>query len=89
MGTENAMQDMGMEKFMLHNNELDNKVINVGDKIKDLVNTINDLVDDYEALIEEGVNLGLEEDEVYEGWAGWIGEYEELKNNIEIRKLNL
>lgn len=75
--------------YATHDREVREQIIEVGDKIKDLVNAINNLVDSYADLVDEGTSLGIPEEDVLEDWGGWIYEYEELKNIIEINNLNL
>lgn len=75
--------------FATHDRDVRNQVDDIRNTVDDLMDSINNLIDDYMDLVEEGMSLGLEEDEIMEDYAGWVGEFEELKKFIEDKKLNL
>ena len=76
-------------EFMLHDHDVRNQIDDIRNMIDSLTNSINDTIDDYMSLVKEGKDLGLMEDEIMEDYAGWVDEFENLKNFIEDNNLNI
>lgn len=75
--------------FATHDREVREQIDEIRTMTDKLAQAIRDMVDSYMDLVEEGRTLGLNEDEIMEDYSGWPEEFEDLKNFIEDKALNI
>lgn len=75
--------------YVTHDHEVRNQIEELRIMTDKLTEAIRSMIDSYMDLVEEGRALGLNEDEIIEDYRGWPEEFEDLKNFIEDKELNI